>query len=105
MLKAQVSRVEAKDERMFGQVQTFDSVSGDSLDTATKTVSQGGMTQDARTLVGAFGRYRVSKRIEVALNVDNVLDETYYANAIDSGYGNLFYGEPRRWVASVRGDF
>lgn len=76
---------------------------GISIDNSTKSYGQWGMTQDARTLVGAFGRYHINPRLDVALNLHNLLDEEYYANAIDSGYGRQYWGEPRSWTVSLRG--
>lgn len=74
---------------------------GASIDDSTKSYGQWGMSQDARTLVGLFGKYQVTPQVEVALNIRNVLDEEYYANAIDSGYGNQYWGEPRSGTLSV----
>lgn len=68
---------------------------GANIDNSTKSYGQWGMSQDARTLVGLFGKYQVNPSVELALNIQNVLDEKYYANAIDSGYGNQYWGEPR----------
>ena len=76
---------------------------GISIDNSTKSYGQWGMSQDARTLVGAFGRYQINRQLDVALNLHNLLDEEYYANAIDSGYGRQYWGEPRSWTVSLRG--
>lgn len=67
---------------------------GANIDNSTKSYGQWGMSQDARTLVGLFGKYQVNPSVELALNIQNVLDKKYYANAIDSGYGNQYWGEP-----------
>ncbi|MAX55912.1 MAG: hypothetical protein CL537_10460 [Alcanivoracaceae bacterium] len=76
---------------------------GVSIDNSTKSYGQWGMSQDARTLVGAFGRYQINPQLDIALNLHNLLDEEYYANAIDSGYGRQYWGEPRSWTVALRG--
>ena len=78
---------------------------GLSIDNSTKSYGQWGMAQEARTLVGAFGRYKINRQLEIALNLHNLLDEKYYANAIDSGYGRQYWGEPRSWTVSLRGEW
>lgn len=78
---------------------------GGSIDDSTKTYGQWGMSQDARTLVGLFGQYQLNPQLVIALNLHNLLDEKYYANAIDSGYGNQYWGEPRSWTLSVNADW
>ncbi|WP_077530008.1 TonB-dependent siderophore receptor [Vreelandella utahensis] len=78
---------------------------GASIDDSTKSYGQWGMSQDARTLVGLFGKYQINPRVKVALNVKNALDEEYYANAIDSGYGNQYWGEPRSGTLSVTAEW
>lgn len=76
---------------------------GISLDTSTKSYGQWGMSQDARTLLGVFARYQISPKLDLALKVRNLLDDKYYANAIDSGYGRQYWGDPRSWSISLRG--
>ena len=78
---------------------------GGSIDAASKTVGTNNMTTDDRTLVGLFAKYQVNKHLSVKLNVENLFDETYYANAIDSGYGNLYYGDPRSVTLSMKYTF
>ncbi len=78
---------------------------GGSIDVSSKTYGQWGMTQDARTLVGVFGKYQLNPQLTVALNIHNLLDEAYYANAIDSGYGRIYWGEPRSWALSFQGQW
>ncbi|MFT6420443.1 MAG: outer membrane receptor for ferric coprogen and ferric-rhodotorulic acid [Porticoccus sp.] len=75
---------------------------GLSIDSSSKSYGQWGMTQEARTLVGVFGKYQLTPSVHIALNGYNLLDEKYYANAIDSGYGRQYWGEPRSWMLTVR---
>ncbi|CAA0119544.1 Ferripyoverdine receptor [Zhongshania aliphaticivorans] len=70
---------------------------GGNVDSSSKSYTQWGMVQEARTLVGVFGKYQINPQINIALNIHNLLDEEYYANAIDSGYGRQYWGEPRSW--------
>lgn len=78
---------------------------GLSVDSSNKSYGQWGMTQDARTLVGIFAKYQVNPFLHVALNGYNLLDEKYYANAIDSGYGRQYWGEPRSWTMTVKAQY
>lgn len=74
---------------------------GGNIDNSSKSYGQWGMSQDARTLVAAFGKYQLTPKVDIALNLHNLLDEKYYANAIDSGYGNQYWGEPLSWTISL----
>lgn len=75
---------------------------GISIDASSKSYGQWGMSQEARTLVGMFGKYQLNPYLNLALNGYNLLDEKYYANAIDSGYGNQYWGEPRSWALTLQ---
>lgn len=61
--------------------------------------SDGGIEQDAYTLVNLMGRYEVNNDLQVQLNVNNVLDETYY-NYINAG--QVRYGAPANWKLSLK---
>lgn len=74
---------------------------GGSIDNSSKSYGQWGMSQDARTLVGLFGKYRFNRHVDVALNINNLFDKEYYANAIDSGYGRQYWGDPRSWTLTL----
>ncbi|BEH15548.1 TonB-dependent siderophore receptor [Marinobacter shengliensis] len=78
---------------------------GISIDASSKAYGQWGMTQEARTLVGAFVSYQLTPSVKMALNGSNLLDEKYYANAIDSGYGRQYWGQPRSWMLTFEGQF
>jgi len=84
---------------------TLQTTLGTSIDAATKSVGAWGQTVDDRTLVGLFAKYQVNKNLYVKLNVENLFDETYYANAMNSGYGNLYYGDPRSVTLSMKYTF
>lgn len=84
---------------------TLQTTVGASLDTATKTVGTWGQITDDRTLMGLFAKYQVNKNLYVKLNVENLFDETYYANAMGSGYGHLYYGDPRSVTLSMKYTF
>lgn len=78
---------------------------GGSIDSSNKSYGSYGMAQDARTLVGIFGKHQLNKHLEVALNINNLFDKAYYANSIDSGYGRQYWGEPRSWELSLNGKY
>ncbi len=48
--------------------------------------------------------YRLSERLGVSVNVNNVLDKTYYARIAATGRGN-YYGSPRTAFATLRYTF
>lgn len=48
--------------------------------------------------------YRVSDRWDLALNVDNLFDRRYYPT-IGGPNGGSWYGTPRNWMLSLRGQF
>lgn len=52
----------------------------------------------------AFVEYRVAERWNLALNVNNVFDKTYYGTLGTSSSGN-WYGEPRTAFLTLRGVF
>lgn len=58
--------------------------------------------QDAYALVSVRGEYQFNDAWSAALNVNNVLDETYYQTVASSSSGN-YYGEPRNFVLSING--
>ncbi len=61
-------------------------------------------TQGGYAVVNAMARYRLNDTWSAALNLNNLLDRTYYrgVNALWSGN---YYGEPRNFVLSLRGTF
>ncbi|MEJ0037894.1 MAG: TonB-dependent receptor [Gammaproteobacteria bacterium] len=61
-------------------------------------------TQGFYAVFSARAAYQVDSRWSAALNVNNLLDRTYYETVGGSGAGN-YYGEPRNLMLSVRGSF
>ncbi len=71
--------------------------------TYSNDVGPGGadVAQGGYAIVDLMARYQVTPHIAVALNVNNLLDKTYYTDISYFGY----YGEPRSAVVSVKGSF
>ncbi|MEX0740774.1 MAG: TonB-dependent siderophore receptor [Pseudohongiella sp.] len=61
------------------------------------------LEQEAFSLVSLMARYDISANLSAQLNVDNLLDETYYSQI--GFYSQLEYGQPRNVTASLRYDF
>lgn len=59
-------------------------------------------SQKAYAVVALRGEYQLDPNWLVALNVNNLLDETYYQTVSTSTTGN-YYGEPRNWILSLSG--
>lgn len=55
--------------------------------------------QKSYAVVNLMARYTVSKQLSVAVNLNNVLDKTYYSGL--SNYGGV-YGAPRNMMATVK---
>jgi outer membrane receptor for ferric coprogen and ferric-rhodotorulic acid len=53
-------------------------------------------TQHSYALLALMARYRISKELSATLNLNNLLDKTYYSSA----YGN-YYGDPRNVMLSL----
>lgn len=61
------------------------------------------LQQDAFSLVNMMARYQINDQVSVQLNVDNLLDETYYSQiGFFSQYG---YGAPRNYTLGVNYSF
>ena len=58
------------------------------------------LEQDAFSLVSLMARYDISSNLSAQLNVDNLLDETYYSQI--GFYSQLEYGQPRNITATLR---
>ncbi len=67
----------------------------------TETRSSSGAVQPAYAVWSARAGYRFNEHLSLALNVDNLLDKTYWQTIGPNGWGN-FQGEPRSVTASVR---
>ncbi|MEJ0037933.1 MAG: TonB-dependent siderophore receptor [Gammaproteobacteria bacterium] len=61
-------------------------------------------SQGFYSVFSARAAYQLDSRWNLALNVDNLLDRTYYQTAGTSTSGN-WYGDPRTFMLSVRGSF
>lgn len=48
--------------------------------------------------------YRIDPHWSLALNVNNVFDKVYYQTIGNHSHGN-WYGEPRSWMLTVRGNW
>ena len=57
------------------------------------------LAQDAYTLVNLMARYTFSEHLSAQLNVDNLLDETYYDQI--GFYSQYAFGEPRNYNVGV----
>lgn len=61
-------------------------------------------TQGGYTVLSAHAEYALSKSWSLGLNVNNLLDKTYYQTLGTSVWSN-WYGAPRSYTASVRAKF
>jgi len=59
--------------------------------------------QDPYVLVGLRAGYRIDEKWQVAINVDNVLDKTYFSGLGWGDSGGRLYGEPRSFQVTLRG--
>ena len=57
--------------------------------------------QPSYAVVDLRAGYKVNKRLSLSVNVNNVLDKTYYARISSTGRGN-YYGVPRTVFATLR---
>ncbi|WP_288132804.1 TonB-dependent siderophore receptor [Microbulbifer sp.] len=69
----------------------------DTINAATKAPER--LTQDAYSLVSLMARYQFTEQLSGQLNLDNLLDETYYSQI--GFYNQVEFGEPRNITASV----
>ncbi|MDB6061308.1 MAG: FauA [Verrucomicrobiaceae bacterium] len=60
-------------------------------------------SQGAYSLLDLFGTYKATEQLSFQLNLNNVLDKTYYKSV--GYYGGGFYGEPRNLMATVKYQF
>jgi outer membrane receptor for ferric coprogen and ferric-rhodotorulic acid len=72
-----------------------------SLDTVPTPFS---FVQPGYAVVGLNASYRLSKNLTAQINVSNLLDKTYYQTVGTTAFGNYF-GEPRRFTMTLRGNF
>lgn len=75
-------------------VQSSSSVEEDSLS----------YSQSGYALYSAFADYRLTEHWSVAINGNNLTDKKYYSTLGNTGYGN-FYGDPRNFMLTLRGNY
>lgn len=61
-------------------------------------------TQGGYAVVNAMARYQIDDAWSLGLNLNNLLDRTYY-RSVGSLYGFNYYGDPRSFVVSLRAKF
>ncbi|BAQ82054.1 ferripyoverdine receptor [Pseudomonas sp. St29] len=61
------------------------------------------VSQDPYSVVDLMARYQITDNVSTTLNVNNVLDKTYYSNT--GFFNSYFYGEPRSFMVTTRWDF
>jgi len=55
-------------------------------------------------LIDLLASYQINKNLTLSLNVNNILDKTYYTTQ-GSTLGGNWYGEPRNFLVTLRGKF
>lgn len=73
----------------------------DTVNPVTKQAER--LKQDEYSLVSLMARYQITPQLSAQLNVDNLLDETYYSQI--GFYNQLEYGEPRNATLSMNYQF
>ncbi|WP_130466497.1 TonB-dependent siderophore receptor [Corticibacter populi] len=77
-----------------------DAVTGECTSAATAFEFE----QGSYAVVSARAGWKLDDRWTLALNINNLLDRTYYQTVTNSSSGN-WYGEPRSYTLSLRGQF
>lgn len=60
-------------------------------------------SQDGYAVLGLMAAYDFSKALRLTVNLNNVLDKTYYSGM--GNYNSVFYGAPRNVLAQMRYTF
>ncbi|WP_167078656.1 TonB-dependent siderophore receptor [Massilia aquatica] len=68
--------------------------------TATGPAGKLRASQSAYTLLNLMGRYQITRQLSAGVNVNNLLDKTYYRRI--GFYNGGYYGEPRSVSANLR---
>jgi outer membrane receptor for ferric coprogen and ferric-rhodotorulic acid len=86
--------------QMPGQLRGLTVGGGVNWESATRTTdpqapanTNGLLEQESFSLVNLMARYEISKQLTAQLNINNVLDKTYFG--MSAAYGGLTYGAPR----------
>jgi outer membrane receptor for ferric coprogen and ferric-rhodotorulic acid len=61
--------------------------------------------QGSVLLLNAMARYQFTPQLSLTVNVDNLLDKTYFNSTANWGVPLAYYGTPRRWRAALRYQF
>ena len=85
------------------QIQSTHYVSGTALSAAGTSVPFD-FTQGGYALWNAMVQYRIDPRWTVTLNINNLLDKTYY-QTLGTTFSNNLYGAPRHAMLTLRGSF
>lgn len=84
-------------------VQSRQYVSGSVLD-AQGQLQSFDFTQGGYLLLNAMAEYRIDPRWTLSLNINNLLDKSYY-KTLGSTYSGNYYGTPRNATVTLRGKF
>lgn len=68
--------------------------------TATGPAGKVRTSQAAYTLLNLMGRYQITSQLSASVNINNLLDKTYYRKV--GFYNGGYYGEPRSVSANLR---
>lgn len=92
--------------RLFStyRIRDTDWVVGGSVRAQSETYASGStwkIRQGGHALVGLMAKYKIDRNAELLLTVDNLFDRTYFS-ALGNPSGYTFYGEPRKFLASLK---
>lgn len=97
--------------KIWGDYQFTDQLEGLSVGTGVRYQTKSSrktrdisVTQPAYAVWSARVGYKINDHFSAALNVDNLFDKKYYQTVSAPGWGN-FYGEPRSFTLSLKGEF
>ncbi|MFJ4346498.1 TonB-dependent siderophore receptor [Pseudomonas sp. NPDC089401] len=76
----------------------------DAAGNSTGTNTDYAYSQAGYTLYDAMARYRVNQHWDVTFNGNNLFDKHYYRTVSSSANGN-YYGEPRNFSVTLRGQY
>lgn len=76
----------------------------DSEGNLSKTSVPFDYSQAGYALYDAMAKYQVTPHWSVTVNGNNLFDKVYYRTVSSSANGN-FYGEPRNFMVTLRGEY